>query len=130
MAIWSRQERPRHERREIVLRRYRVRLTTGVVCIILVIPLSLWSFPLAALAAILGFCSQGLALRGLLWDDVSLGGLPFALRSGERRIRELVTVLVLLLSAVFVYSGIKLLLRNSDWAMERFMSQFEQYAPG
>lgn len=109
-----------------MLRRYRARLVTGVVCMVACIPLTLWLIPLGALAWMVGMMSLGLAVRGLMWDDVHLGGPPMALRNRKRAGLEFLTLALALLLGFGTILGLVRLAGASAWAKERLMSQIRQ----
>lgn len=114
------------QRRKRVLRRYGVRLVTGVACMIAFIPLTLLFIPLGALAWLAGMMSLGLAVRGLMWDDVHLGGPPMSLRNRERTGLEILTLVLALLLGLGTILGLAGLAGASDWAKGRLMAQIRQ----
>ncbi len=109
-----------------MLRRYRARLVTGVACMIAFIPLTLLFIPLGALAWLAGMMSLGLAVRGLMWDDVHLGGPPMSLRSRQRTGLEVLTLGLAILLGFGTILGLARLAGASAWAKERLMSQVRQ----
>lgn len=117
---------PREQRRAIVLQRYRIRITSGIICMVAVIPLTLWWIPAGVLAWFLGVFALGYATGWLLHDEISLGAPPAALENSERRFYELFAFLVLLAAFITTAGGMMYLLRYSAWAQEQVMSQFRQ----